>query len=121
MNQELVQKIIEYLEKSECFILSQAPDFIQQLMNYESLSCIIGMSVCGIIISLAVFISVFSICNPRKDEHGFRTLGSTYLCFMPLIASCMFILPIYNYASMLIKINVAPKVFLLEYMMRYKR
>jgi len=124
MNDKLIEKLISYLESTENFVYEQAPDFIQQLLAYEKLSSIVGTFISGIVMFFCIFLAIYHIYNPefevREYNSGNRTLLSQMLCFMPLLLAIPFFGQFLQCVANWIKMSIAPKVFLLEYMMKLK-
>jgi hypothetical protein len=120
MNEQLIEKLISYLEKSETFVYEQAPDFIQQLLSYEKVSSIVGTFIFSVIIIFCVCLALYHIFNPDFERNELRTMGNQMLCFMPFLVAMISLAPFCSCLSTWIKINMAPKVFLLEYLMKIK-
>ncbi len=115
MTEELINKLFEYLQRTEVFILDQAPDFIQQLLRYKKITAVIDVTILSVVVLGALAFSMYNIYNPTIDKHGDRSTGSQFCCFMPIIVAFMFFAPLLGEIADLMKIHIAPKVYLLEY------
>ena len=120
MNDELIEKLMDYLEKGQEFIADQAPDFIQQLLKYQWLS-----NLCGLIISSSIFLISFSVLMyfvfyPKYDQHNNLTFESMIGRVFGGMATLFFLIPITSCIDVLMKISIAPKMFLFEYLTKLK-
>lgn len=115
MSEELINRLFEYLQKTEGFIYEQAPDFIQQLLTYKRLSTIIDVVLLSLIGSVALFFSLYCIFNPWLDKYGERNIGSQLCCFLPFFLVFICFGQVLCDITTLIKLYFAPKVYLLEY------
>lgn len=117
---ELINKALEYINSTEVFLRDQLPDFIQQYLTWclaESIFYIvislIPVIVCGISL---LFISKKYGNKIDYDAYNTNSVIISHLvnCIMLvvfLIVSCV-VIPINS--KNILKIKVAPKVFLVE-------
>lgn len=112
---KLLEKFISYLENTESFLADQAPDFIQQLAAYYTWEtvfnfyCAVGILVISIIL-LIVSVKVVKKSSYASDAELFAGIGIIVSAVVIIIS--IFILP--QQYSDIKKIELAPKVFLLE-------
>lgn len=121
---EIIQKTLEYLNSAEAFLTAQVPDFINQFLMwcfYEKLFFIALFP-----ILFLFFLTITIILKrtlPAKENfylgspttpHGFLYVISYILTVVAIIISLVSI-PFNTYD--LIKIKVAPKVYLVEKVM----
>jgi hypothetical protein len=120
MTEELINKLFEYLQKTETFILEQAPDFIRQLLTYKRIGTIVSaISLFAIGTVLLIFV-IYCIFNPWLDKYGDRSIGSQLCCFLPLFLVFICYGQVLYDILFLIKLYMAPKVYLLEYFRNLK-
>ena len=102
--------LIETFTQTKDFVLAQAPDVIQQLIAYTTIKYTIWVWVIGVIDLIAIigFIRM-GFWEWKKDKELECTLWVTFIVGAILTAMTSAIL------MNLIKINIAPKVWLIEY------
>lgn len=98
----VVTKITESGTGIESFVLEQAPVVVSQLITMETITAITYIILCAILPIL------FGYGVVKKWELGEGWLGFVFITFVSTFAMFM------NIAA-LIKVTVAPSVFILEY------
>jgi|SRR6185369_13823552 len=114
MDERLTQKLLDYLHRSEDFLLTQAPEVFQETLKYYYISNIICLciSIVFLIICTAVFLYVYF--NPVLDKYGERTfLSGLALMFLPGMILLSFT-GAFQAVDTLIKVTYAPRYFLIE-------
>ena len=114
--QKLVEKMIQYLEMAEGFVKTEAPDLIQQYLTYEAWASERTMYIGIAMIVIGVIAIYLCIALYEFNEGASIAIGifSTGLLFVGLIiAPCEY----FN----LKKIEMAPKVVVLDYLKGTKR
>ncbi len=116
MNEQLQAKLLEYLNSGEAFVKTQAPEYVNQALTFYAWDANLDLTVSIISLILGIFLSCFSLglASWRRDAEG-RAL----ICG---IAGILFFLTgaigtTGNYST-LKKIELAPKVFLVEKLTR---
>lgn len=113
---EFLKETTTTLQNTKSFVAEQAPDVIRQLLNYELVSSIIVF-----VGSLGLILTAFFIYNhyrklvKKENSRRARGLADIYLAILVivLIFGCV---PALCSFSNIIKITVAPKVYVLEYL-----
>ncbi len=121
MNEELIKKLIEYLEKTETFVYEQAPDLAQQILSYKLIESGIEGFVCAIICIIAVTIAFNTYSNPSYDKYDMISTAAFIKGFVSALVSVItFLISVESFCRM-IKITYAPKLFLLEYLVKISK
>jgi hypothetical protein len=103
IGKELAQELITLLKSTKDFVVEQAPDIARQILAWELYTSMVWAAICV----LAIVLCVFSMCN--SDDEG--VIGGGF--FVTLVSLICFGIQI----SDIIKVKVAPKIFLLDYLM----
>jgi hypothetical protein len=120
MDDRLVQKALDYLEGVESFIVTEAPDVIQQTLRYALISD--WIEVIGIFILMTFFISLsfYTWFFPSYDKYGYMeiqfVLGRMISSAGVIFSSIAFVSCIQH----LIKLYIAPKLFLIQYFLNMR-
>lgn len=111
--EQMIQKLIEYMESSKDFLLEQSPELIQQALRYEKASAYFSSALMAILLCAAVSIGYYFWKNPTLDKYGSREMGSFLGAFIPLIITPMFFVQLCYSVDKLLKLYIAPKYFLI--------
>lgn len=110
--QDLAKKLLEYLSSTEVFLKEQTPDFVNQLIAYETWAAGMGLIIPSAILAFLFCLSMgafYCALKDRRHSDEPTTVGiwCLALCLIPAFwLTC-------NYAQYK-KLQIAPKVFLLE-------
>jgi hypothetical protein len=110
MNQELQQKLLEYLNSGESFVREQAPDFVKQAMAYYLWSA--KFELCS---SVVIFMGMILIAgmllwfSSRRASEGAIVLA-TIICIAALIP----FFSIFCSFNSLKKMQIAPKLYMID-------
>ena len=112
---KLTEKALKYLESAEAFAKDNIPSFIEEILLYkvyeEGLDCVWGLFVIMLgILGLYLFI--------RKDKDGKRLVNSEAGVMIISVGLAPLVLGIIMFFDGLldvIKIHIAPRMYLLEY------
>jgi hypothetical protein len=107
VGEEIVNKLIEYLDAGGDFVKEQAPDVINQMINYGTWDARFGLLVFSIGMLIGAFLFLGGVLS---DCEGFQIGGSVLGVFAVVLCICGLCS---NYSA-LKKIEIAPKVYLLE-------
>jgi len=114
---ELLQKSLEYLNSTETFLHEQVPGFIHQYLSWCAFECIFYIILWGMLF-LILFVA-FLITNHKLEKSDFNcyvgpktTKG--YVWCISIFMGAIAIISILVSSYTLLKINKAPKVFLVE-------
>jgi len=114
MQEQIVQKILEYLEQTEDFFLEQAPEVILQALRYEQIISILGAVIFLLLASGTVVVGYHFWVNPKIDQYGSRDFISSMGVMIPCIVSPLLVVQLCISIDKLIKVYFAPKFFLLQ-------
>lgn len=114
MKDEVIKKLIDYIDGSKDFLLDQAPQMFKEMIKYEYLVSILEAIFFLILISSAIYILYLSITNPARDKYDSRSYENLLGIVIPSILIVPLILGFWNGMTTAIQIKMAPKYFLLE-------
>lgn len=121
IQEQILQKLIEYIEDTKDFILEQAPEVVQQILQYEKTSAYATSLLMLGLLASAVSLGYHFWKHPMLDKYGSRE----FLSFMVPIISLIVIAPLFvqlcTSVDKLIKIYIAPKYFLIELLMSIQK
>ena len=114
MKDELSKKLLEYVENTKDFLLEQCPDVLQQAMCYEKINSIIKAVLFFVLFWTCIGTIYYAWKYPALDKYESRSIMNVET----LIVACIFIIPCgiccLEYVMDLIKMYVAPKVYMIE-------
>lgn len=117
---ELEQKIVDYLQKTESFIASEAPVFIQEALNFyfykELIFLILSIVGCALFFIMMIFWWTKKFANilEKIDRHAPKEMISLTFSFFTILVSVIPVSAFFCRLLGLIQICVAPKLYLLE-------
>lgn len=114
---ELEKKALEYLQKGENFLSEEAPLYVTELLNWK-----LGENIVLLVVSLLVFISAIFVGkktynytnNENYPKEFFVVIGGIYA----VAAGLGGFLGLINHILIILQIVIAPRVYLVEYLMR---
>lgn len=115
MDDRLTEKALEYLRNIESFVDSEAPEVIQQTLRYKTISTYCGLIfvITGIVVCLSVLF--YSFYYPKYDKYDHLELISVLTRIIPISLLILFIGGFLSELDTLMKLYIAPKLFLIEY------
>lgn len=120
MEQQLIDKAIEYLEKSETFLLQECPEIIQQTLKYATWTTCLNVVFSSIIFLICICLFIYTYKNQGVDRHGSPDLITILTLFLSAFVPLPLFAHIFSEADRLMKIIIAPKLFLLQYFINLK-
>ena len=105
-------KAISYLESSEAFLKKEVPVFIEELLRYEAIEAVVILVV---LVGLGIIFIKWSFYfkNKMKEEpYSLYDMGLTIM----VIVSLVILLFVTMTTLKIIKINTAPRAYLIEYL-----
>jgi len=120
MSEKIIEKLLEYLQGTEDFILEHAPDTIMQIFKYEKISTIYQIAILFILVISLSISGIYFYKNPYLDKYGHRELPSILIPMFCGIGCPILFLQLCIFTDKLIKIYVAPKYFLLQMVLNLK-
>lgn len=124
---ELITKAIEVAEKTGEFVIDQAPDLLREFYAWHIVSNAMGVVIFALLFYLGI--RFFKICGKKEPAkyHKTKILGRYYetdeMPFFFICVTTLFLLVISGISFTvdffdLVKILVAPKIYLLEHFIR---
>ena len=113
MKDQILQKLLEYLQNTEDFVLEQVPELVQQALKYEKISSYLNSGLMILLLNIAIYLGYYFWKHPVLDKYGSREFGSILCTLIPCIASLLFFIQLCYSVDTLIKIYIAPKYFLI--------
>lgn len=116
MKEELLNNIVDitnYVKQGGEFVKSQAPDFIQQYINYHLVSDILLVIILPIIIITCIFLCrkfVKAIKECSLDQEFFYMMGTIISIVIMIMAAIFTIIGLVE----IVQIIIAPKVFIVH-------
>jgi len=115
-SQELIKKIIDWVESSSDFVQCQWPDFISQFMKAATIKAWIDFSILFVVFVAFLLICVLDIYPNSSKKTDMFDQG--FLVFLYSLIIPFALLPItaglINEIHNLVNIYVAPKVYILS-------
>lgn len=111
---EIVTKMFEYIDSSKDFMLEQAPEVFQQIIRYEYISSICGVVTCSILLICAGITLFTWLKNPNVDRFDYWTDGTFAVVLISATVVVITGIGLIVNVSDLIKINVAPKYYIIS-------
>lgn len=114
MDNEILEKALDYLKGTQEFVIEQSPEFIRQILIYEKTSTIFGLILSSIALIILIGIAFYCILYHKLDKYGHIELPYT---IGGLVSICLLI-PItpatVSLTDRLLKIYISPKYFLID-------
>ena len=109
--------VINTIAQAKDFVLAETPDIIQQLLIYKVYECWLNIGVCTFFILATILVVAITIKQYKKWEvnHHFLTFAGPIASLILLVFACVGVICLIENVLKLIQINIAPKVFLIEY------
>ena len=119
MNEELLNQALEgvlsTMSETKGFVLEQAPEVIQQLLLYKTIGCAAGV----VLTLLPIVASYFWIKKAFLEYEKNLSDQNVYIIMAGIIFGCLLtplsVLCLCVCSMNLIKITIAPKIYILEY------
>lgn len=120
MQEQIIQKILGYLQATEDFVLENLPEVIQQTLKYEKISTLLSAFLMLCLFSGTVSIAFYFWKKPTLDKYGFNDMASIMGVIMPLAFAPLFFAQCCSSVDKLVKIYITPKYFLIELFMHMR-
>lgn len=117
---QILQKLLEYMQESKDFLIEQAPDVVQQIFRYHLYTAWVELCICLSIGVLLLSVNLYIYLYPTLDSHGDRDLLSFFGAYMPMIFAIPLIAMSWACMDKLMKIYLAPKYFIINLIMSMK-
>jgi hypothetical protein len=117
---QILTKLLEYMQRSEDFLLEQSPEVIQQIFTYKKMAYWFDFSLSLAAICLAVFVFVYCFLNPDNDKYSYRSSSSVAGMMFSAMVSIPFIAGLYSSIINLLQIYVSPKYYILQLLLNMK-
>lgn len=114
MKEEILKKLLEYIQASGDFILEQAPDIIKQALAYEKISTWFCTILMFVLVTIGLSVAYYFWKHPKFDSYNSRTISSFFGVMIPSIVVPLLFIQFCSCVDTLIKIYIAPKYFLIQ-------
>ncbi len=118
MEEKIIEKILDYIQKSEDFVLTQSPEIIQQALQFYLISSIVTLLFCIIGIFILLITAYYFYFHPNFDKYGSRDTLSAMGCFFGFFMNIPLFIQIFVSAERILKIYHCPKYFLINELLR---
>lgn len=105
MNEKVLEKLLSWAQSAEIFVAEQAPQVVQELLTYHLYVNIIGCVV-SLLFAVLIILLILKLYEKTYDEFLTFLIGATLI--IPLGTTTVSI-------SEIMKIKLAPKVFVIDY------
>lgn len=105
---KILDLLIEGIQKGTDLAQVQLPQIAEELLKYEAWDCKLGMIYSSIVFAVIVFV-MFRVYLNEGFDHPFNFLAGPIILIVSSVVFCC------NFSN-LHKIEVAPKVYLIEYL-----
>lgn len=115
MDNELIQKAIEWAETAEAFVKSEMPIFVKEVLHYYSISHTVLMIAFITFIIISCY-GVYRTYKWSKKGSGYeaREVSFEFAAYIRGALALGAIIGVIYHALMLVKIVVAPRLYLIE-------
>jgi hypothetical protein len=76
LKDQVLEKLINYLQNTEDFILEQVPETIYQVLRYEKTAYYISAFLMLTLLIIGLYIGYHFWKHPTLDKYGSREIGS---------------------------------------------
>lgn len=116
MNEQIQQKLLQYLNSIESFTKEQVPSFVNEILTYNYYCSLIWLITSLVLIPLFVFVVYLCFKYNKKHSHIYFNNPLTEV-FVPAVS--IFVLIVLLVGSIdsgvtLIQIKYAPKLYLMK-------
>lgn len=120
MKDQILQKLLDYLESTHDLVLEQVPEVILQALRYEKVSSYATAGLMLGLLAAAISLGYRFWKHPDLDRHGSRETLSFMVPMVSMIALPLFFVQLCMSVDKLIKIYLAPKYFLIQLLVGVK-
>ena len=114
MKEQILEKLVAYLQSTEDFMIAECPEVIQQSLKYHFLSSLIGFILCLFLMLASCYVFFHFYTNPTFDKYGTRELSCVMPMFLGGVFAFLSLVGIMSNADTLIKVCIAPKYFMIN-------
>lgn len=120
MNEKIVEALLKYMNETKDFILSESPELIREILEYEKYLCIFCLSIFIPILLICMFFIFFNWMYPSLDKYGSISSKSFLGMMIPGVISLISFGILIDAYTGLIKIRTAPKYFIIQKIIKLK-
>lgn len=111
------EKMLMYVNKGEVFLGAEIPKYIEEILTYNFYVGILGLILSVVIFSVFLIVAIKLYNAKRKDFDTFGTI--LYSCLVIFLLGIPFSFGVRDLDNA-IKIKVAPRVFIIDYLKNSK-
>lgn len=117
MNEENIKKMIDWVENSSSFIQGEIPDYINQLLRYTTICAWFNIGILSILIVISTSMWIWCLYKHSTYDQGWNVPTPIVMgCFFPGIAIALMGIGVISEIHDLIKLYIAPKVYILKHL-----
>jgi hypothetical protein len=114
MDEGISTKLLEYLQRSEQFLLKECPEIIQQAYKYHYISTVYSLILFSVCTLTLVVLFFYFFNNPSFDKYGDWTMLSVLRCTICGFLTIPLFISFIEQSHKMLKIIYAPKYFLIQ-------
>lgn len=115
--QEMIIKLIAWVEGAQQFVIGQAPDYIQQYLKMTMYQCWIDTISAFLLFIFCIIMSVWSIRTVNAYEENWKApFLAQWISWMAPISCIGTIAFFVGELKKLVSISIAPKVYILQHL-----
>lgn len=111
---QFLNKSLDYLGSAEAFLKAEVPSFIQEFMSWKMYESSFGLTVCLIGIIVSILLSIYFFKKTLKFEDYDAAFFCKIMVFVSGTLTSILLISAISYTKDIIKLKVAPRVYLLE-------
>lgn len=111
MKDELIQKLIDYIDKSKDFVLEQAPDVIREILAYHLWENIVSL----------IFLTFFAAAFIVASIILYHKMKDFSIWWLPLCLIFTLVGGFINCITDLIAIKISPKYFVIHQLVKLNK
>lgn len=114
MNDEVIKKLLEYIDGSKDFLLEHAPQIFKEMLHFEYLMALVQTFVFSFLVGVALYIGYHCYKSKVRETYGSRPTEQIMGMIIPFTVTTFLLIGIWDGVSTAIKIKISPKYYLLE-------
>ncbi len=112
--EQILQKLLQYIEKSEDFLLEQSPQVIQEMVRFKKISTILDICFFSFILLTCLFVAIWMVSQTKIKDHFVREFLFVFIPIICFAFSPFLLAQIFSSVKDLIELIVAPKSCIIQ-------
>jgi hypothetical protein len=121
MNEKIVEQLLEYMNVTKDFILSESPELIREIISYEKYLCIFSISIFLPLLVICISIFTYNWLYPSICNYGSISTKTFLRMLIPGFIAFISFGILMDACTGYIKIKTAPKYFIIQKIVNLKR